>query len=173
MEDDSAPPARIRPYEGHDQASILELNRLALEPTGAYLGSGPWDADLLDPDTVYRRAGGLFLVADLAGRVVAMGAVRLGAKDAAGTGRVTRMRVLPDLQHRGLGRRILAALEAHAAQAGVRRLVLDTTSLQTAALHLYDGAGYRETGRHRVRQLEVIDLEKDLEQVGPLSEHKR
>ena len=78
------------------------------------------------------------------------------------TAEIKRMRVEPDRQRRGHGRAILAALEARAAELGVRALLLHTTAGQTAARRLYEGAGYREGRRCREGRFEVIEYRKAL-----------
>jgi ribosomal protein S18 acetylase RimI-like enzyme len=54
-------------------------------------------------------------------------------------------------------------LERRAVELGYKRLRLDTTNTQVAARHLYDTAGYRETGRRAgLRADENILYEKAL-----------
>jgi ribosomal protein S18 acetylase RimI-like enzyme len=72
------------------------------------------------------------------------------------------MRVHPDFQRRGLGQRMLTTLESRAAEMGFHRVVLDTSTLQIAALALYEKNGYRETGRRAFHQLILVDFEKEL-----------
>jgi GNAT superfamily N-acetyltransferase len=84
---------------------------------------------------------GLFLVARLEGRAVGCGAIRL--LDGT-TAEVKRMYVEPEVRGRRVGQNVLDALEAHASQMGVRRLVLETGVHQHAAIALYTRAGYRQ-----------------------------
>ena len=58
---------------------------------------------------------------------------------------VARFAVAPDLQGRGVGRALLAAVEA-ATPAGVRTLWLRTGARSHANLRLYQRAGYRVVG---------------------------
>jgi ribosomal protein S18 acetylase RimI-like enzyme len=51
------------------------------------------------------------------------------------------MFVDPNLRGLGLGRRLVAALEAEARALGARRLVLETGTRQLAALALYQATG--------------------------------
>ena len=51
---------------------------------------------------------------------------------------------LPQRPGLGLGRRLLAELEAHAAARGVRTLRLETNRTLGEAITLYRTAGYRE-----------------------------
>ena len=52
------------------------------------------------------------------------------------------MYVSPGVRGRGLGRRLVAALEAEARALGVRKLVLETGVRQAAALALYRATGF-------------------------------
>lgn len=84
---------------------------------------------------------GTFLVARDNGRPVGCGAIRLND---ATTAEVKRMYVEPDQRGRGVGRAVLASLEAAARQFGARRLVLETGSYSPDALALYRGAGFTQ-----------------------------
>jgi ribosomal protein S18 acetylase RimI-like enzyme len=57
------------------------------------------------------------------------------------------MWVAPDARGLGLGRRLLAELERHAREAGVRTLRLDTNRALTEAIELYRAAGFEEIER--------------------------
>ena len=84
---------------------------------------------------------GTFLVARNGGRAVGCGAIRLiDAK----TAEVKRMYVEPDQRGRGVGRGVLASLEAAARQLGAQRLVLETGIHSPEALALYRGAGFTQ-----------------------------
>jgi GNAT superfamily N-acetyltransferase len=84
---------------------------------------------------------GTFLVARHDGRAVGCGAIRL--TDSL-TAEVKRMYVEPDQRGQGVGRAVLASLEAAARQLGAQRLVLETGSHSPDALALYRGAGFTQ-----------------------------
>jgi DNA-binding MarR family transcriptional regulator/GNAT superfamily N-acetyltransferase len=84
---------------------------------------------------------GLFLVAMLHGKSAGCGALKFHPGAPA---EVKRMWVSPAVRGLGLGRRLLAELEAHAAERGVRVLRLETNRTLTEAISLYRAAGYRE-----------------------------
>jgi putative acetyltransferase len=93
----------------------------------------------LDPEET-ASGRGAFLVVYRGDVPVGCGAVRLLDAE---TGELKRMYVSPAERGRGLGRLLVAELEAEASALGVRRLVLETGTRQHAALALYRAAGFR------------------------------
>jgi putative acetyltransferase len=84
---------------------------------------------------------GTFLVARDRERAVGCGAIRLIDNT---TAEVKRMYVVPEQRGKGVGRTVLASLEAAAQQLGARRLVLETGIHSPEALALYRRAGFRQ-----------------------------
>jgi DNA-binding MarR family transcriptional regulator/ribosomal protein S18 acetylase RimI-like enzyme len=84
---------------------------------------------------------GLFLVATLHTEPVGCGALKLHPGAPA---EIKRMWVAPSVRGLGLGRRLLAELEARAAAHGVRVVRLETNQALGEAIGLYRAAGYRE-----------------------------
>jgi putative acetyltransferase len=82
---------------------------------------------------------GTFLVARDNGRAVGCGAIRMNDGRSA---EVKRMYVDPDQRGKGVGRAVLARLEAAAHELGARRLVLETGIYSPEALALYQRAGF-------------------------------
>ena len=98
-----------------------------------------------------------FLVARLDGTVV--GSVRGRVRDD-GTADVGRLIVHPRLQGRGLGTRLLVAIEA--ALPAARRFELFTGHRSARNLALYERLGYRRCGERRVSDtLSLVYLAKD------------
>jgi GNAT superfamily N-acetyltransferase len=87
--------------------------------------------------------GGAFLLLEEAGEAVACGGLRT-LDGRAGLGEIKRMYVAPETRRRGHARRLLAALEEAAREAGLVRLRLDTNAQQPEAVALYEACGYRE-----------------------------
>lgn len=81
---------------------------------------------------------GIFVVARDGDRAVGCGAIRLIDPE---TAEVKRMYVEADQRGKGVGRAVLASLDAAARQMGARRLVLETGVHQKDALFLYRNAG--------------------------------
>ena len=86
---------------------------------------------------------GAFLIAYAGATPIACGAVRLLDED---TAEIKRMYVAPGARGRGLGRRLLGALEAEGRRLGVTRLVLETGPRQPESIALYSSAGFSRIG---------------------------
>lgn len=145
----------LRDFAPSDLQAVLALNMQATDPhadIGASLRHYP---DLLDIPECFQR-GGAFLVGVVADEVVAMGAVERLTSDTFG---VRYMRVAIPCQRRGCGRALLNALEERASQLGARTLVLDTTVQQLPAQRLYESAGFAETHRSIVRNLDGAEFQ--------------
>ncbi len=99
----------------------------------AEIAAGP-PADLVPP-------GGVFLLARVGGEPAGIGGVRHLDTEVA---EVKSMFVSPAHRGIGLGRRILAELDAIAAEHGCRAVRLDSSAYLTDALRLYRAAGYRD-----------------------------
>ena len=84
---------------------------------------------------------GLFLLATLYGEPIGCGALKFHPGEPA---EIKRMWVGPSARGLGLGRRLLAELEARAAADGVRTVRLETNRTLDEAISLYRTAGYRE-----------------------------
>jgi GNAT superfamily N-acetyltransferase len=108
--------------------------------------------------------GGLLLLAWQDGIVLGCAGLRL-LHSAAGQGRlgeVTRMFVLPQARCRGIGQRLLAAVEDAARGAQVTRLRLDTSDYLTEARRLYARNGYQEVAPFNDGQVANLWLGKPL-----------
>lgn len=107
-------------------------------------GFDPGDA-LTDGAAALAPPTGTFLVARQQGHVVACGGVQT-IED--GVGEIKRMWVADHVRGQGVGRRLLAELEARSAALGHRIVRLDTNGELTEAVALYERAGYVEIERY-------------------------
>jgi uncharacterized protein (DUF952 family)/N-acetylglutamate synthase-like GNAT family acetyltransferase len=80
------------------------------------------------------------------GQPVAVGGVRRHDDE---TCEICRMYVTPDARGRGVGRRLLMAVEGLATRLGYARIVLDTGDKQRDAEHIYRTSGYVEIAPYR------------------------
>ena len=114
------------------EAMVAEVERLYELDPGAGLG-------LPAPPSDFAAPGGAFIVVYLAGRPVAGGGVK---RDADGVAEIKRMYVAPEARGRGLGRRLLEALEETARELGYARVRLDTGDRMPHAQAMFEAAGY-------------------------------
>jgi putative acetyltransferase len=121
-----------------DERSLALITSLNAELQAMYPEPGA-NHFKLDPGEV-AEGRGAFLVVYREGRPVGCGALRMLDPE---TGELKRMYVDPTQRGQGLGRRLVAALEAEARALGVQRLVLETGTRQLAALALYEATGFR------------------------------
>jgi len=170
----------VRRYEPRDADAVWALHERALRDIGAFDEAyAHLDADLREIEDAYLAAGGDFLVGEPAtdtsdreaggddASIIAMGGLQPATAvdhhgGGAATGVVRRMRVDPSHQRRGHGRTVLETLESRARDLGFDRLVLDTTPRQTAAMALYESAGYAETRRESTPAGEMVFYAKPL-----------
>lgn len=149
----------IRPYEPTDADAVWRVHEAAIRASPIPFHPDAPDTDLRDVRAAY--ADGAFLVGLVDAAVVATGAYRPVDES---TVELRRMRVHPDHQGRGYGRRMLAELERRAAAAGAGTVVLETHERLAAARGLYEDEGYRETGRESlpVGDDELVAYAKEL-----------
>jgi DNA-binding MarR family transcriptional regulator/GNAT superfamily N-acetyltransferase len=88
---------------------------------------------------------GLFLIAQLDGRPLGCGALKVTGRK---VGEIKRMWVAPDARGLGIAQRLLDALEKHAVQMDLDTLQLDTNRALKEARALYTRNGYREIPRY-------------------------
>jgi DNA-binding MarR family transcriptional regulator/GNAT superfamily N-acetyltransferase len=105
---------------------------------------------------------GEFLVAVLYGEPVGCGALKFHPAAPAEAAGIKRMWVAPAARGLGLGRRLLAELEARAAGHGVTMLRLETNRTLAEAISLYRAAGYREVAAFNDEPYAHHWFEKDL-----------
>ena len=104
-----------------------------------------------------RPPAGALVIARLAGVAIGCGALKLRE---GGIGESKRMWVDPTARGLGVGRRILAVLEATAHRHGARILRLDTNRELTEAQALYRSAGYREVAPFNTEPYAQLWFEK-------------
>jgi putative acetyltransferase len=124
------------PMQDEVRMLIKELNAYLLSLTPAEFCSHMTPEQMAGPETTV-------FVARIAGRAVAMGALR---RDVGGLGEVKRMYTVPAVQGRGIGGAILADIEALARREGLTRLVLETGDRHPAAWRVYERGGFVRCG---------------------------
>lgn len=142
---------KIREARPADADAIRAIVSRTLAEFGFGVESSGTDADLADVPASYHGRGGVFrVVVDEDGQVVGCGGLyplRPGVVE------LRKMYFRPDIRGRGLGRVLLDELLGEARRRGFARIELETASNLTAAIALYERAGFVETdgARHSCR----------------------
>jgi GNAT superfamily N-acetyltransferase len=131
---------RLRAVRYDDPVATHLIERVQQEYVVRYGGR---DAAPVDPDG-FAAPHGLFLVAEVDGAPAGCGGWRVHGTGGTGGTMVElkRMYVEAGFRRHGIARTLLAALEAAAARAGHREVVLNSGGRQPEALALYARAGY-------------------------------
>jgi len=125
-----------------ESADQPEVHALLVQSDGYMAGLYPAESNHLVDVAVLTAPNARFLVARRDAIAVGCGALLLGAD---GEAEIKRMFVAPEARG-GVGKQILAALEAAAKADGVRVIRLETGVRQPEALGLYRRCGYTERG---------------------------
>lgn len=133
----------ILPYAERDLASVRECILEIQQREFGFPITWEDQPDLHDIAAWYRAGAGEFWVAkDERGRVVGM----IGLRDiGGGIGALRKMFVAKDWrgEERGVARRLVEVLIAHARAAGLRSILLGTTEAFRAAHRFYEKSGFR------------------------------
>ncbi|MDP5307773.1 GNAT family N-acetyltransferase [Paracoccus spongiarum] len=151
--------ARLDPADPRDPAALDCLARYYAELASRFAQG--FDVSLSrDPEAgAMLPPRGLFLIAWAGDLPVGCAGLKgLGPGEA----EVKRLWVAPAARGQGLARRLMAALEQHAAGAGITRLLLDTNSALGEALALYRATGWTPIARYNDDPYPDIFLEKRL-----------
>jgi putative acetyltransferase len=139
-----------------EETPLQEAAIALLRQSDAYMAAlYPAESNhLLDPQSL--AADHIrFFIARWAGEAVGCGALVMGA-DAAGE--LKRMYVDPKARGKGVGRALLAQIEATARQHAIEVLQLETGGAQPEALGLYRAAGFRDRGPFGSYQPDPLSL---------------
>jgi GNAT superfamily N-acetyltransferase len=130
--------APLDPAHPHAQHCVREyVAELDRRFAGGFDPARSISAD--DPEL--RPPAGLLLVATLQSEPIGCGALKFHDRRPT---EIKRMWVAESARGLGVGRRLLAELEAHAAQSSSPIVRLETNEALTAAIALYRSAGYRD-----------------------------
>ncbi len=134
---------KIRPARFDEPAVVALLVHVLAELADRYGGSG--DDTPVAPEE-FEPPNGAFFVAEYAADPAGLDAGGLigcaGWRRHGDDAELKRMFTAKAARGRGLGRRLLAAVEDSARAAGCRRVILETGDRQPEAVGLYGSAGY-------------------------------
>jgi putative acetyltransferase len=152
---------KIREAQSVDADAIRAIVSETLAEFGFGVESSGTDADLADVPRSYQDKGGVFrVVVDEDDRIVGCGGLYpIGP----GVVELRKMYFRPEIRGQGLGRVLLEDLIGEARSREFARIELETASNLTAAIALYQRAGFVETdgARHSCRCDRTFALDLD------------
>jgi DNA-binding MarR family transcriptional regulator/ribosomal protein S18 acetylase RimI-like enzyme len=131
----------IAPMDSHDPQARYCLDAYFTELDQRF--ETGFDPELSIPAGVaeLRPPTGLLLVATLRGEPIGCGGLKFHDEEPT---EIKRMWIAPSVRGLGVGRRLLAELEQHAARHGASAVRLETNKSLTEAISLYQSAGFVE-----------------------------
>jgi putative acetyltransferase len=141
----------IRDWQVGDRESAAQLIRFVLAEYGLEWEPDGADRDVREVETHYLQTGGEFWVIEQSGKLVGTGAyypIDRGQNAA----EIRKMYLLPTARGQGLGRWLLHRLESAIAARGFEQIWIETASVLTEAVKLYESTGYEPaTGVETIR----------------------
>jgi len=134
-----------------DRAPVAEIIRSVLSEYGLSWEPEGADRDVLQVEEYYLATGGEFWVIEYQNQLVGTGAyypLTRGQKAV----EIRKMYLLPSVRGLGLGKYLLQQLEAAIVARGFQQIWIETASVLTEAVKLYESNGYqRATGVETAR----------------------
>jgi putative acetyltransferase len=137
----------IRQFQPPDQDSVFKIYKEALKDLGLLNENRSNPANFEEIQKTYLDNNGDFLVAEIDGIIVGTGGYNPDSKQS-DTAVIRRMYTLPEYQHQGIGRKILAQLEGSIKQRPqYNQISLFTAKEMPNAAKLYISMGYTKAGK--------------------------
>ncbi|NJM74059.1 MAG: GNAT family N-acetyltransferase [Scytonema sp. RU_4_4] len=133
----------IRNWEEGHRTSATEVIRSVLSEYGLGWEPDGADRDVLQVEECYLAVGGEFWVIEYQNQVVGTGAyypIKRGEKAV----EIRKMYLLPSVRGLGLGKYLLQQLEVAIASRGFQQIWIETASVLTEAVKLYESNGYQK-----------------------------
>jgi putative acetyltransferase len=131
----------IRDWEPRDRHAAATLIASVLAEYGLHWEPEETDRDVLEVEACYLETGGEFWVVEQGDHLVGTGAyypIRRGIKAV----EIRKMYVLPSARGQGLGHFLLQQLEGAIAAHQYQQIWIETASVLTEAVQLYEHNGY-------------------------------
>ena len=122
-----------------DFPKITALVSQCLAEFNRHLSLNDDDKDLINIESTYLNAGGIFLIAKDNSNIIGTVAVLSYAED---TGMIKKMYIDKLYRGKGLGKRLMNEVLHRCAQLGIKKLYLETLDEMTAAKTLYKKYGF-------------------------------
>jgi GNAT superfamily N-acetyltransferase len=137
---------RLRNYQGEDDVAVwLDIRRRAL--VGQIAAGRDWSESDFRREFLakpwWRPESMWFVEESNTHGAIPLGAAALRLSDSPAVASIQWLLVVPEARRRGVGRQLVAAVEAAAWDAGCRMVVAETLEAWEGAVRFYESVGYR------------------------------
>ena len=133
----------IRSWQPDDRQAAAEVIQNALAQYGLGWEPDGADRDVLEVEEYYLARGGKFWVIEYEGEIIGTSAYYPYPHRGEKAVEVRKMYLSPQARGQGLGRHLLGELERSILAHGYHEIWIETASVLTAAVSLYEANGYQ------------------------------
>ena len=126
----ASPPAQLRAYQPSDFETLYRIDQICFPRGIAY--------ERFELNVYLQSEGSYCLVAEMGGDIAGFILTELAEQQA----HIITLDVLKAYRRRGIGSVLLAAAEQEAAARGVKNMILETATINKAAIALWEKHGY-------------------------------
>ncbi len=134
----------IRDWQPSDRQTAADLISTVLAEYGLQWEPEGTDGDAVAVETAYWQTGGEFWVIERHNQLVGTGGYYPVSRGDQAV-EIRKMYLLPSVRSQGLGRFLLQTLESAIRAQGYQQIWVETASVLTAAIALYENMGYQLT----------------------------
>jgi len=155
---------RVRHWQPSDRPAVIQLIQSVLAEFGLHWQPEGADCDVVHVEDYYQQRGGQFWVVEQHQDIVGTIAFYPIERGEAAV-EIRKMYLHPRVRGQGLGTFLLHHLEQAIQGAGYRKIWIETASVMTTAVHLYEKAGYQPTSGVETQRCDRVYV-KDLHPHG-------
>ena len=132
----------IRDWQHKDRSGAAQVISNVLAEYGLSWQPTEADLDVIEVETAYLESGGEFWVVEFQGKIVGTAAYYPITRGEQAV-EIRKMYLLPEYRGQGLGRYLLQRLEQAIAKKGFKEIWIETASVLSEAVVLYEKNGYQ------------------------------
>ena len=149
----------IRDWQRGDRDAAAQVISTVLAEYGLSWQPTEADRDVVEVEQAYLQSGGEFWVVELQGNIVGTAAYYPITRGEQAV-EIRKMYLLPQVRGQGLGRYLLQQLENAIAEKGFKEIWLETASVLSEAVVLYENNGYQPASGVETARCDLVFKKK-------------
>lgn len=150
---------KIRDWQKSDRISAAEVIKNVLQEYGLPWQPAGADRDVIEVESAYLETGGEFWVVELNSTIVGTAAYQPIARGQNAV-EIRKMYLLPGVRGKGLGKFLLKQLENAIAALDYQQIWIETASVLTEAVKLYEHNGYQPAAGVETDRCDLVYIKK-------------